>query len=424
MDRETSRDWSDRQQFSWFLVVLVRPTNICSGIVKFSDMISDESPGKCRVAFVFSSDPDPLLLERMRALEETGEFEPHAMYWHRTGSVLSYPFSPDPLPPSRFVRVDLPDPQGNGVRRTALAIWFAARVRTWLNALNPSVVHAINPSMLAATRLASLGRKLPIVYDIWDLSEVERLSNSGRLAWRVALSKTKQVFTTSEQFIDQFLEPNGLLASRAALHVSNAPYFVERVEAPRDAESLLIGCVGNIRLPNQIDSLVAAVRKLREDNCDIRLRLSGAGSSSQLATQLASENDFIEYTGPFNYYQEVTAVFGQLDLVFAVYPRERFNYRVHVARRLHDAILSGTPVVVSRGTHMSDLVETSGVGWSVQDDSPRDMVELIRALYHDRTLLEVARGNAVKRRRDHCFERYRDRYVEAYRAVVCPSPRK
>jgi len=124
---------------------------------------------RTKVGFVFSNDPDPLLVERMRALEESGEFEAHAIYWHRTGSDLRFPFSPEPFDAARFTKVELPDPRAGVFKRLSLTFRFSRLLRQWWKENQFDVLHVVYPNMLIAANLAMLGKKVPLVYDVWDV---------------------------------------------------------------------------------------------------------------------------------------------------------------------------------------------------------------------------------------------------------------
>ena len=65
--------------------------------------------------------------------KESGDFESHAIYWHRLGSDLSFPFSPEPFDESRFTKIDLPDPRESALQRATLTWRFSRAIRKWWN---------------------------------------------------------------------------------------------------------------------------------------------------------------------------------------------------------------------------------------------------------------------------------------------------
>ena len=376
-----------------------------------------------KVGFVFSNDPDPMLVERMWALEETGDFEARALFWHRS-SDLSFPFSPAPFSPHRFTQVNLADPCAGPLSRLWLTIVFAWSIFRWVRQHKFDVLHVVYPNMLIAAYIATLGRKVEIVYDIWDVNHSPSLSRIQKALYRKLLSKTRLVFTTSEAFINEFVEPNQIVQPGTVVkHVSNAPYAIpSNTNSARSntklGSPLVIGCVGNLRVPKQLQLLLDAVGRVRETGRDVRVRFSGAGRKKQLVSEAANGKEFVEYTGPYDYRRDATALYGALDLVYAVYPLENFNYRVHVARRLHDAVLRSTPIVVSRGTHMGEIVESQQVGWQIGHESTDELVELLTSICDDREMLTVKSIQATINARSHSFSVYRDTYVASYARLM------
>ena len=382
-------------------------------------------PMRAKVGFVFSNDPDPMLVERMRALEESGDFETHAIFWHRSGSDLSFPFTPAPLEIERFTQVNLPDPRAGLLSRCWLTFLFAWSIMKWVHRNDFRALHVVYPNMLIAAFIATVWRPVEIVYDVWDVNHSQSMSLVQRIVFRVLLSKTRQIFTTSQAFIDEFVVPNRITGRGTRItHVSNAPY-PRRKPRPRPYEPirklhqpLVIGCVGNLRVPQQMQMLVEAVKRVRASGRDVRVRLSGAGSRRRMASAAATSNSFIEYTGPYDYQRDAAGLYSALDVVFAVYPLEIFNYRVHIARRLHDAVLSSTPIVVARGTHMAEIVEDQKIGWAIGHESVGDLVHLLQGLHDNRNRLVDRAQNASQVAVQHSFQAYREIYVRSYRRLL------
>ena len=370
--------------------------------------MTKHSDSKTKVGFVFSNDPDPLLVERMRALEESGEFEAHAIFWHRAGSDLRFPFSPDPFSADRFTKVELPDPRAGALKRVWLTFRFSKFLRQWWKENQFDVLHIVYPNMLVAANFAMLGKKTPLVYDVWDVEPKPGVSSLKRFMTRTLLRKTPHVFSTSQAFIDSHLKTHDLLPSGiAATNVSNAPYSREALPKADRGERLVVGCLGNLRVQKQIRMLVDAVAEVRERGHDVMVRLSGAGSKKQFVETLTGDHSFVKYTGPYDYHRDAPSLYAELDLVYAVYPLDVYNYRVHIARRLHGAVLSQTPIIVSSDSANAEIVENEQIGWCVGYESLADLVRAITAACENRVLPRDIANNTKKVRDKRCFEGYR-----------------
>jgi glycosyltransferase involved in cell wall biosynthesis len=369
-----------------------------------------------RVAFLYANDPDPLLLERMATLEATGRYQVHALYWHRARSPLNIPFT-STLPAGRFSRVDLPDPRGGLARRALLSARFAWAAARWLRRLRPDAVHAVYPDMLAVARLAlAPSSRTPLVYDLWDVIGPQRPPAPVRWLYRLLLRRVGLVCVTSPAYADDYLRPNGLLPRGApVLDTSNCPVCAGRpAPAPLPGGPLTIGYIGNVRVREQLNTLVEAVRSVRGEGRDVQVLIAGAGEDGALAERLAAQHPFVRYTGPYDHARQAAGLYGQVHVVFAVYPQRSLNYRLHLARRLHDAIVSGRPVIVAEGSHMAQGVAAEGTGWAIGDADTHALAGLLRRLCDDPTVLDTAASAACGAREAHCFERYAPAYIAAY----------
>ena len=120
------------------------------------------------IVFLYANDPNPGLLERMATLYESGEWDVHAIYWHRLRSNISIPFTSS-INKNRFHPITLPDPRGGILRRVGLTLRFIWAVRKLVRQINPDSVHAVNADILAVARLALLGSKrIALVFDMQD----------------------------------------------------------------------------------------------------------------------------------------------------------------------------------------------------------------------------------------------------------------
>ena len=373
---------------------------------------------KIRVLFVYGNDPSPTLLERMRVLEDSGEFEPYAITWERGGSNIQIPWSSD-LPSERFIRVSLPDPRGNLVRRAYLTFKFTKAVRRAVKSTRADVIDSIYPDMLVSARAAMLGvKRRSLVYDLWDLHGKRGAGVLARWFWRRLFGSVDLMFMSSEGYDTQFLSLHRLLTPRTSVvYVPNCPLgWNFRREGPAPAQ-ITIGYVGQIRIRNEIANLIEAIRTARDRGGNLRLFVAGAGRESAWLASEAQTQDFIDYLGPFDYGAEIESIFARCDIMFAVYPQDELNYRVHWARRSHQSLVSGIPMIVARGSQMGDYVAANGAGWEVAYDSQAELTELLERLANDRSLVEQASTAAIGISESHRLESYSQRIVDAYRSL-------
>lgn len=379
--------------------------------------LEDKNSKLRRVVFLYANVPEPILLERMAALDGTKRYETHAVFWHRRDSTLTIPWSTD-IDMARFIRVDLPDPRGWILRRVALTVLFALRVRKHLKYLDPDVVVAVYPDMLLASKIAMFGRRtLPIMYELWDVQGPERLGFLMRFLMKRLMRRLKSIFVTAKPYESQYLRANQLISeSTRVIYASNSPAnWTYRALSENDNDrDLVIGYIGQIRQAPQLQNLIHAMETLREAGIRIKLLIAGGGESKGWIEGLSKNVDFIDYRGPFDFQLEIEALYSEIDLMFAVYPQSQFNFRVHWARRAHQAILSGIPLIVASGSYMGDYIERHGLGWIAKDDSLHDLEKLLYEVAKDRSKLSSFRTDSESILSEHRFENFQNSVIEEY----------
>ncbi len=371
------------------------------------------------VLFLYANDPDPALTERMRFLYQSDEYQAYTLYWHRKSSSISIPFSSD-LPQESLIPVSLPDPRGNILRRLVLSLRFARAAWSAERRLKPQIIHTFYPDMLTVARLVLLfRRKTGLVYEIPDITN-KRLIAPIRWLYRWLLKRTDTVLLTSDRFRTAFLDRYRLISRAKPIDfISSSPESSHFAGFKRRQSSdLIVGYIGNFRGQRQIVNLANATASLRQTGRDIRLLFAGAGRESSVVRSLANSHSFIEMYGSFDYWADIISLYERTDIIFAVYPQEDLNFRVHLARRFSEGIVCGLPLIVAEGSYMAEIVEQESVGWSVGHDSETDLVDLLGHVYDNRTEL-VARGRASRAlRQHHSFETHAPALLKAYRHIL------
>jgi len=369
------------------------------------------------IVFLYAHDPNPGLLERMATLHESGEWDVHAIYWHRLRSNISIPFTSS-INKNRFHPITLPDPRGGILRRVGLTLRFIWAVRKLVRQINPDSVHAVNADILAVARLALLGSKrIALVFDMQDQMG-DHLPLHYQFVYRWLLRRADTMLIRSEGFTP-FVKQNKLVGpDKSVLYVTNAPAkWVLRHMPNSGRPELVVGYFGNIRGPKQIQTLIDAAEQVQASGRDVRLLFAGVGPETSMVLQAGERLPFVEYTGPYDYETEYAALQARADLVYALYPQETPNYRTHIARRFHEAVLAGMPIIVTRGTHMGNIVRASGVGWEVRDGSVMDLIQLLIDLYDNHDLLAKATADEKMLAR-HRFETYEPILLNAHTNAV------
>ena len=365
------------------------------------------------VVFLYANTPNPALIERAMVAEKTGLFKSFIVYWGRQNSDISIPFS-KLLPNDRFLEIQLGDPRGNFFRRIYLSLKFSVALRAILNDYSPNVIYAVNPDMLGLSWVANLFRApISVVYDFQD-QKGEHLNIIYRNLYRLSASNVTKVFIRSRGFLHH-IKTNKLFKKQVPVsYFAEAPmnWTLTKKNFPKFGQKLVLGYFGNIRGKLQIYSLLTAIGKLNSQGRKIEVKFAGVGSEAAWVGDLSKKLGYVHYLGPFDYFKEYSDLFISADLVFAVYPTDLANNKFHEARRFHESIATGIPLLVSSGTYMAKRVATLNVGWTVKEDSSDEIYEILEKILNDPKKI---RGKRLTKalRKEHLIEHYTDDFIEA-----------
>ena len=233
--------------------------------------------------------------------------------------------------------------------------------------------------LLAITQIAGAGRQIRYRFEVRDLHDLQFRRGVPaigiRLVERLLLPRVYQLVLTSDAFWTHYYARFG---PRRHIVVENTPdREIWHAFRRRNREgAFLIGFVGIIRYLPCLESLIEAVRILRKEGRDIRIRFAGGGEVDRLR-QFCGGDDFVEFTGPFRYALEAPALYADLDLIYSVYDTRSPNVRVAMPNKFYEALITRIPILVASGTYLADRVTEAGIGAAV---APLDPVEIASTL--------------------------------------------
>ena len=338
------------------------------------------APGGTRLLAVCGYVPNPITLRKMDALHRTGRYEVHLAYWRSPASPSHYPFTTDlhpatlhpidvPLPPSDYRSVVLRVAAG----QVRLARFHRGLLRV-IGRVRPDIIHASNSNMLICAWLACLGHpRRALVYDLLDTDDGMRQWPVTALQ-RLMHRRVDRISVPSPGFVHDFLRPLDLIDGDVEpTTIPNAPWRETFDGLPtRHGSSLAVGCIGSLRCQPALEWLVSSVAALRARGLDLTLRFAGNGVARPFVEQAAATHAFVHYHGPYDFAREARALYGAVDVVYAVYD-DSPDKQAHLACRLSDAVASGRAIIVREETHMARLVRRDDLGYVVDPADPESL---------------------------------------------------
>ena len=374
---------------------------------------------KKKIFFIYGNTPNPSLIERALTAENSGKYESYVVFWSRKNSDISIPFSKI-LPLDRFIGISLNDPRGNIFRRIILSLIFSIKLRAKIRRIMPDIIYPVNSDMLSLFMLSNyLLKPVKIVYDFQD-QKGEKLNFLYKYFYRISARKVSTVFIKSLGFMDH-IQKNNLFSDEVPIkYFAEAPLGWDSLNkkfSNNFEEKLIVGYFGNIRGIKQIKALLMATEMINKEGNNVQLNFAGVGSETNLVNKAVDQFNYVNYSGPFDYFKDYKEMFLSADIIYAAYPTNLSNYKFHEARRFHESIAAGIPIIVSSGTYMANRVIDLNVGWTIDPQGDSASVQELYKIFSDSIKYPTfLKNKKVKSdlREQHLMEFYIESFLHSF----------
>ena len=357
--------------------------------------------------------PNPRMYKRIEV--EKDIFDLYLICWNRDDGTQ---INPNPVGYSIHC-IDITAPN-NPLKRMIPYKKFTSVTGELLEKINPSVIHVQGLDMLeiAYNYKKKSNNKVNLIYEVADLHHliIDEQKNPITKIARYYLRKKERnickqislLIVTSEKYIDIHFKT--FVPAEKILFMPNVPdltVFENYARKKTDINDFTVGFVGGIRYPEQINNLITAVEQTKD-----KLLMAGFEQGGFGIQKRCKEYDRCEWMGRFDFKKQAAQIYGKCDLVYSVYDVDMKNVRVALPNKLYEAIYCEIPIIVAKGTYLSELVEEWGVGVSVNHKSVDELVEVITELKNNSEYYNNIVENCRKHK-DYCdLDFYNDKLKE------------
>lgn len=130
---------------------------------------------------------------------------------------------------------------------------------------------------------------------------------------------------------------------------------------------------------------------------DVRIDINGGGIDLPELMSLAEKYDNVYIHGPYNGLEDSNRLYENTDVLFCGYDPANPNYQGDTeVVKFYEAIITGTPMLMTKGLGMGEKVEHMGIGMTVDTRSVEDIRSAIEIVRQNKSLLEKWRSNMKK----------------------------
>lgn len=364
-----------------------------------------------KYTFVLSYAAGPRMIKRIRLVK--AKFEVSVIYWKRSAEAI-WNFEENGI---NQVEIYEPANYGKPLRRVKATIHFLRKAIKYLNCTSPQYVHVENLDMLLAASLykRKCKKNIHLIYEVADIHElllndyrnpVKRITQKALRHLEKKLCRTVDyLIVTSERFYDFYYK--NLFEPAKCIFMPNMPNLrvFENYKSKRDG-TFTVAFIGWIRYKQQLKTLIRVASRLGID-----VLIAGNGDDDEIKIY-SSQFKNVKYYGKYDYDTEIAGLYGKADCIYAVYDRSKKNVDLALPNKLYEAVQCELPLIVSKGTYLSEIVLKWGVGYAIDCNDSEELAKILVKMKD--------KGKEYCKLQENCREKKREIDIENYNhALLC-----
>lgn len=270
------------------------------------------------------------------------------------------------------------------------------------------VIYARNLDMLATAFLAKrhTGLKTPVIYEALDVHRLLTRKDPIGLALRrvegALLKRTKRLVVSSPGFLENYYEVRhrgayrpGLIENRLAAGADYGPRPALDQCVRLAGQPLRIGWVGVLRCKRSLGLLIDLARQLGPK---VKIVLHGMPALTEIPDfhERIQGIPNVEFHGRYNAPEDLSTIYGGLDLVWAGdFMEAGYNSVWLLPNRLYEGGYYAVPPIAPEGTQTAKWINARGVGFTIAEDLACTLPGLVNGLLQDRGSITVKRSHLL-----------------------------
>lgn len=231
---------------------------------------------------------------------------------------------------------------------------------------NNDIVYASGPDMAYLALLAGMGLRKPVVLEVGDIREIQVIKgfvgNFVRIVDKYLVQKCSLLVSTAPDFINEYYEkwlnvklPSIVLENKLEKNCDKE-VFENRTNKIR------IGYFGLLRC-NWSWEVLKNLAILNPDN--IEIILAGYPINPESIPEKVKAINNIMYLGEYKSPDDLSKLYGQVDLVWACYPYPQdgdWNWKWARTNRFYESACFKKPMIVLEDSGDADIVKEKKIG--------------------------------------------------------------
>lgn len=253
---------------------------------------------------------------------------------------------------------------------------------------NNDIIYASGPDMAYLALLAGIGLRMPVVLEVGDIREIQvvkgLVGNFVRIVDKYLVQKCSLLVSTTPAFINEYYKKwLNVKMSSIVLENKLEKNYDKKVFKNR-TNKICIGYFGLLRC-NWSWEVLKNLAILNPDN--IEIILAGYPINPKNILEKANAINNIKYLGEYKSPDDLSRLYGQVDLVWVVYPgpeviekNQRWAQMICRSNRFYESCYFKTPLISLKNSGDGIEVDKYNIGLIIDNQNINDVISKIKQI--------------------------------------------
>lgn len=176
------------------------------------------------------------------------------------------------------------------------------------------------------------------------------------------------------------------------------------------SDKLRISYIGAVRRYNELKNLMDACKEFE----DVFISVHGSGVHTEKLQKIQKNYNNVQVTGKYDF-KESARLYSECDILYAMYPMISLQDKVGIPVKYYEAIITKTPVIVSRGKDPAKFIKKQNIGFVLDGNDVGEIRELVDYVRKNRHILQEQMQNLARIQYDYSWDEVVKNLDGAYR---------
>jgi len=342
-------------------------------------------------------DPDVRVYKEAKYLVSCG-FDVEILCWDREGEYKDKEF--ENIEGIKIKRFFPYTKYGTGLKQIKPFMKFIYECRNYLNSKEYQYLHCHDLDGALVGYLCK-SKKCKLIFDMHEFYEGQRNKQKIRLIIRKAVSylqnKSDFIIYVNEAQIEHMKLKN----KNKLVYLPNYAEIDNYRDCEKEkSDKLRISYIGSVRQYEELKNLMDAGKDVN----NVVISIHGSGTAYTALKSIENDYKNVNITGLYHFSKSVE-LYRKTDLLYVVFNTKFRNWKYGYSVKFFEAIITKTPVIVSRGSAMEEFVNKYDIGFTIDGSNIQEIKELIVYISENRHLLDEKIKNLEKIQYEFTWER-------------------